>query len=451
MTIPTVKSTSGLVRTIRILKGIVNPLDFIEQRVKKYGDFYQVTFKNAPPTITISNPKAIEDIFTASPNSLVVGQANQILSFLVGDNSLLLLDGKTHQQRRRLLMPAFHGESLSKCSQQIVEIADQVSDRWQPQTTFKVRTGMQEITMRVIFTVIFGSDSGDRYERLRKLLTDLLEIFNTPLTSIFIFFPRLQQDWGKFSPWGRYLRLKAEIKDLIYTEIQERRELLASGEPQQDILGLLLAAQDESGEGMSDEELHDEIITLLFAGHETTASALTWAFYWIHYYPEIKAKLLSELETLPKDFDYQTINNLPYLNAVILETLRIYPIAAGTFFRILTKPMSVMGYDFQPSTALMISIYALHQREDLYPNPRQFDPDRFLTRTYSAYEYIPFGGGNRRCLGSALALLEMKLAIATILPKFDLELISKRPMSPVRRGLTVAPPAGFKMKVNSKN
>ena len=157
-----------------------------------------------------------------------------------------------------------------------------------------------------------------------------------------------------------------------------------------------------------------------------------------------------ELDSLAGNPDYREINNLPYLDAVISETLRIYPIIAGTFPRILTKPTSVMGYDFEPKTWLMISSYSLHHREDLYPNSKQFKPERFLQTSYSPYEYIPFGGGNRRCLGSALALLEMKLVTSTVLPRFQLELTSKRPMLPVRRGLTLAPPASFKMVVKNK-
>ncbi|MGL6344249.1 MAG: cytochrome P450, partial [Waterburya sp.] len=202
--IPTVKSTSSLIRTIRILRAILDPLNFIEKRTRQYGDFYQVTFKNAPPTLMTSNPKAIEEILTASPDKFEVGKANKGLNFLVGDNSLLLLDGKAHKNRRRLLMPPFHGESLQKCSRQIVEITEKVTDSLQPGESFKVRPVMQEITMRVILTVVFGIDSGARYERLRELLTDLLDIFNTPLSSSFMFFPWLQKDWGKFSPWGHF-------------------------------------------------------------------------------------------------------------------------------------------------------------------------------------------------------------------------------------------------------
>jgi cytochrome P450 family 110 len=189
---------------------------------------------------------------------------------------------------------------------------------------------------------------------------------------------------------------------------------------------------------------------LLFAGHETTASALTWLFYWVHYLPEIEEKLRFELNSIEENPDYKAINDLPYLNAVISETLRIYPIAAGTFARTLTQPMSIIGCDFEPKTDLMISIYSLHHREDLYPNAKQFMPERFLQKSYSPYEYIPFGGGNRRCIGSALALLEMKLVATTILSRFQLELTDKHPMLPVRRGLTLAPPASFKMIFKNK-
>ena len=452
--IPTIKSTSGWRRTVRQIKAILRPLEFMEQRNQKYGDFYQVTFKKSPPTIMTSNPQAIEEILTTSPDRYEVGRGNKMLSFLVGDNSLLLLDGKKHKNRRRLLMPPFHGESLNQCSQKIVAITNKVSDRLPLNRPFKVRALMQEITMRVILSVVFGIDSGARCDRLRELLTKLLETFNTPLNSSLIFFPFLRQDWGKFSPWGRFLQLQQEIRTLIYAEIDERRKLLAKNQLEsKDILTLLLLAKDEHGEGLTDSELHDELITLLFAGHETTASALAWLFYWVHYLPEIQSKLRYELDKLDsweKSEKCSSINDLAYLNAVVSETLRIYPIAAGTFGRILTKPTSIMGYDFEPNTWLMISIYSLHHREDIYPDAKQFAPQRFLQKSYSSYEYLPFGGGNRRCIGSALALLEMKLVTATILSRFQFKLVNNRPLSPVRRGLTIAPPTSFKMKIEQK-
>ena len=448
---PTIRSASGLRLWQRRIKAIFRPIDFAMDREREYGDFYQVKFVNAPPTVMTSNPQAIEEILTLDSDGFEVGRGNKMLSFLVGNNSLLLLDGKKHQNRRRLLMPPFHGESLQKCSNSIVEITQKLIQDWQPGATFAVRSLTQEITLKVILSVVFGVDSGEKGDRLQKLLTSLLDIFNTPLTSSFMFFPALQKDWGKFSPWGRFLRLKEEIRTLVYAEIAERRNLIASGNSDNySILTLLLQAKDENGEKMSDEELHDELITLLFAGHETTASALAWLFYWIHYLPEVQTKLREELNSISKLADYKIINSLPYLDAVISETLRIYPIAMGTFGRVLTKPGSVMNWEFETGTWFIASIYGLHRREDLYPDAERFAPERFLLRKYSPYEYLPFGGGNRRCIGSALALLEMKLITATVLSQFELALMSKKPMYPVRRGLTLAPPSSFKMKVIEK-
>ncbi len=450
-TIPTVKSTSGIIRTFRQLNAIVRPLKFMERRRKRYGDFYQITFKSSPPTIMTCNPQAIEEIFTASPDKFDVGRGNKTLSFLVGDNSLLLLDGKTHKRRRKLLMPPFHGESLHQCSQQIIEITNKLCSSLELNKPFKVRHLTQEITMRVILSVVFGIDSGTRYDCLRELLTTLLDTFNNPLNSSLIFFPWMQKDWGKYSPWGKFLRIKQEIRALLYAEIADRRKAIANNNDEyRDILSLLLMAEDETGEGMSDEELHDELITLLFAGHETTASALAWLLYWIHYLPEVDRKVHQELNSLGENPDYKAIADLPYLDATIKETLRIYPIAAGAFARLLKQPMSIMDSEFDANTWFMISIYNLHHQEAIYPNSKQFIPERFLTKNYSNYEYMPFGGGNRRCIGSALALLEMKLVTAIILSRWQLELTSKRQMLPVRRGLTLAPPASFKMIPTAK-
>jgi cytochrome P450 len=426
------------------------PLNVLENYTKKYGDFYRLRVSNNNNSvIVVSNPQAVKEIFTASSNIFESAKANKVLHFLLGDNAILLLDGEIHRNRRHLLMPPFHGESLQKSIDKIVEITQEVYSSLQTNYSFKVRDCMQEITLRVILNVVFGFNSGAKSERLRKLLVELLETFNTPLKSLLIIFPLLQKDLGIYSPWGHFLRLKAEIRQIIYQEIKDRRSLLEK-ESHQDILTLLLLAKDEQGKGMTDEELHDELITLLFAGHETTASALSWLFYWIHYTPEVQVKLRSELDFWGENIDYKEINNLSYLDAVVAETLRIYPVIAGAFARIPTQAISILGYQLQHDDWLSISIYALHHREDLYPDAKQFKPERFLERKYSPNEYIPFGGGNRRCIGSALALLEMKLVTATVLSRFQLVLTNKRPLYPVRRGITLAPPASFKMVIKNK-
>ena len=200
-------------------------------------------------------------------------------------------------------------------------------------------------------------------------------------------------------------------------------------------------ATDESGELMSDLELRDELITLLIVGHEATASALTWALYWIHHLPEVKRKLVDDLATVG-NLDFSAISKLPYLNAVCQETLRIYPIAMLAFFRLTNSPISIMGQEFEQDTLLTPCIYLTHHRPDLYPEPKQFKPERFQERQFSQYEYIPFGGSNRRCIGMAFALYEMKLVLATVMYRYSLALSGSQAVKPVRRGITLAPSGG---------
>jgi cytochrome P450 len=188
-------------------------------------------------------------------------------------------------------------------------------------------------------------------------------------------------------------------------------------------------------------------MTLLFAGHETTASALAWAFYWIHNLPEVRQTLLQELDTFSQDSDPSAVSKLPYLNAVCSETLRLYPIVLFTFGRTLKSPLEVMGYQLEAGTLLAPCIYLTHHREDIYPEPKRFKPERFLERQFSPYEYLPFGGGNRRCLGYAFALFEMKLVLATVLSQVELALVDKRPIRPARRGITFSPSGGVEMIV----
>jgi cytochrome P450 len=201
-----------------------------------------------------------------------------------------------------------------------------------------------------------------------------------------------------------------------------------------------MSARDEAGEPMTDVELRDELMTLLAAGHETTASALTWALYWIHKLPEVREKLLQELDSLGDNPNPSSIARLPYLSAVCSETLRIYPVALITFSRRVKVPLPLMGYEFEPGTLLTGCIYLTHQREDLYPEPKRFKPERFLERQFSPFEYLPFGGGSRRCVGAAFAVFEMKLVLATILQDKQLALADNRQVKPVRRGLTSTPP-----------
>lgn len=444
MTLPNGPKTSGIKNFLRRVKLVFRPLKYLDDNAQIYGDIFAVGGETFPPFVYISNPEGIKQVLTAEPEKFTVGKGNRILRFLLGDNSLILMDGKAHQSKRQLMMPSFHGEHLRSYSQAIWDITQQITDNWQLGKPFPIRHTTQEITLQVILKVVFGLSEGERGQKLAQLITALLNTFDNTITSSLIFFPFLQKDWGKWSPWGRFLILKKQIKELIYTEIEKRRsqisEATSSHLDHPDILSLLLLAKDEDGQQMSNEELHDNLISLLTAGHETTASALVWALYWLDYIPEVRDKLRAEIANLGGNPDPWEIARLPYLSAICAETLRIYPIVPSTFIRVPQSPIEIMGYQFPAGSALALSIYLLHQREDLYPQPKQFKPSRFLERQYSAYEYLPFGGSNRRCMGSALALLEMKLVIASIVSRFDLKLVNRRPVHPIRRGLTFAPP-----------
>jgi len=448
MTLPDGPTTPRYLRILRTFRWIFRPLDVLEERVQRYGDTFALGRDTSTPLVYISNPKAIQQILTTDPEMFEIGRGNRVLQFLLGENSLILLDGQKHQRQRRLLIPPFHGERMRTYGKLICDITEQVISQWKIGEPFKVRSVTQEISLRVILSAVFGLDKGQRFDQLQQLLSSLLDVIGSPLTSSFLFFPSLQKDLGAWSPWGRFLRQKQQVDQLIFDEIQERREQASpSGD---DILSLLLSARDEAGQPMTNEELRDELLTLLVAGHETTASALAWALYWVDRLPEVRDRLLSELDTLPPDADPTAIARLPYLNAVCQETLRIYPIAINPFPRTLKVPMELMGYQFEPGTTLLISVYLTHHREDIYPEPKQFKPERFLERQFSPYEYLPFGGGNRLCIGMAFAQYEMKLVLATILSRYNLTLADNRPVKPTRRGFTVAPPGTMRMVVTNQ-
>jgi cytochrome P450 len=431
---------------LRRMKLVFQPLQYVEDFYKAYGDHFTITTRRGRKIVYFSHPQALQQIFTADPNQFESGGGNQGLRFLLGDNSLIVLDGDRHQRERQLLTPPFHGDRMRAYGGTICEISQQIGNSWKIGKPFNIRGSMQEIALRVILRVVFGLDEGQRFDELRALLTSLLEGMSSPLMSSAMFFPFIQKDLGAWSPWGRIVRVRKQVDELINTLIRERR-----AEPKQnrqDILSLMMSATDQNGQGMSDQELNDELMTLLVAGHETTASALTWAFYWIDYLPEVRDKLQKELNYVGENPDPSVIAKLPYLTAVCQETLRIYPIAMAGFFRMLKSPMEIMGYTLPEGTIVVPSIYLAHHREQTYPQPKQFKPERFLERQFSPYEFLPFGGGNRRCIGLAFAQYEMKLVLATIVSRFQVSRVDKRPVTPVRRGLTVAAPSGMRMIAN---
>ncbi|MBE9106004.1 cytochrome P450 [Nostoc cf. edaphicum LEGE 07299] len=434
---------------VQTYQWLTNPLEYMEACAKRYGDIF--TLRIGPvftPQVFFSNPQAIQQIFTTDSKQLDSGEQAGIKSPLLGRQSLLALEGKPHQRQRKLLTPSFHGERMLAYGQLTREITEQVISQWQVEESFSVLPSMQEISLEVILKAVFGLADGPRYEKLKEVLLKILNPQQPFVTAMMLVFPSLQRDLGSWSPWGKFLNLRQQIDDLIYAEISDRKQ---QPDPSRtDILSLMMAAHDEEGQPMTDVELRDELITLLAAGHETTATSLAWALYWIHHLPEVHAKLLQELDSLGENPDPNAILRLPYLSAVCSETLRLYPVVILALNRLVKSPLEIMGYELNPGTLVIPCIYLTHHREDLYPQSKQFKPERFLERQFSPSEYLPFGGGNRRCIGMAFALFEMKVALATVLSHWQMELADSKPVQPVRKGFLFSPGGGVQMVVTGK-
>ena len=426
---------------------IADPLKFQIAYRRKYGDVFTMTLGSFGRYVVVGNPQMIQEIFNQD-SQFDIGRGNFLAEPLIGEKSLMLMDGDRHRRERKLLMPPFHGERLQTYAHQICQVSKAVANRWTVNQPFVARTAMQTVSLEVILQVVFGISEGDRYEQLKPLLTEWLNMTDSPLRSSILFFPFLQKDWGDWSPWGQMERRKKQVYQLLKDEIDERRS--QDNKPATDVLSLMMAARDEAGQAMADKELQDELLTILFAGHETTATTLAWAFYQIHQCPQVREKLLQELDSLDDCASPMELAKLPYLNAVCQETLRMYPVLPIIFPRITKAPMQIAGYSLEPETVLMPSIFLVHYREELYPEPEEFRPERFLERQFSPSEYLPFGGGSRRCLGYALALLEMKLVLATVLSRCELALAENQPVKSQRRGFTLAPATGVRMMLTGR-
>lgn len=439
MKLPNGSRTPSLLQTLHL---IAQPTKFLENCANRYGDTFTVRVLglNSPPVVFFSNPQAIRDIFAMPSEQFDFKKATHVFKPLMGEQSLILQEGRSHQRQRQLLLPPFHGDRMLAYGKLICQIAFEVTKQWTPGASISIAQFMPDITLQIILRVVFGINPGARYQQLKQLLSSLLEDVTTPWYSSLFFFPPLQQDFGAWSPWGHFLRRLGQIDALIYAEISQRR--LENDTSRTDILTMLMAARDDNGQQMTDVELRDQLVSLLLLGYETTAAVLAWAFYLIHSSPQVYNKLMQELDTLGEATDPEAIARLPYLTAVCQETLRIYPIALICTPRMVKESVQLAGYKFEAPTVLVPCIYLAHRRPEVYPEPERFEPERFLKQKFSPYEYLPFGGGSRGCIGMAFSMYEMKLVLATILKRFGLALADKRPVRPVRRGITIVPSSG---------
>lgn len=433
MALPPGPSLPVLVQTWHWLR---RPYEFLDECAARYGDTFRIRLAGFGNAVMVAAPEVIKEIFATSPEVLLAGRSNAVLRPFVGDHSILVLDGAEHHRQRKLLMPAFHGERMQVYGQAMLDAANASIDGWPLLQPFPIHRQMQAITLRIILRTIFGVGQGEQFERLCTITRTAVEIASNPL----LLFPVMQRDLGAWSPWGKFMRLSAMMDEILRAEVERRRRTAESGA---DALSLLLDARDDSGQPMTFQELRDEMVTMLVAGHETTATALAWTLAWLLRDPALWARLADEVATAADSERLipERVAKLELLDAVVREGLRIRPVIP-LVARITTRPLQLGGYEIPTGWAVAPAVYLAHRRAPAFPAPDRFDPQRFLTSRPSPAEWLPFGGGNRRCIGAAFATYEMKMVLAAILWRTALQLEPGYELRTTRRGVTIAPAQG---------
>ena len=397
----------------------------------RYGPVFRTRDVIAGEMVHVADPNLIEQMFKWKPAQYNVAEPRQIMEPVTGPSSLLLLDGAHHLRMRKLMLPPFHGEAIAHYADLIREITEREISGWRPGDTIRTRTVAQTITMEVIIRAVFGITEPERVAAMKRVLPRLSSI--NPVLAI----EAARRDLGPRSPWGRFVRYRERADAMIYEEIARRRSD-EDGGPPEDVLALLLAARDEDGNPLTDRELRDELITLLLAGHETTATSIGWAFERLLRTPDALERLTAEVEAG---------ESTDYLESVVKETLRVRPVVSEVF-RAVTEPTELGGYRFEPGAQLCASILLVQYDPELYPpDPEAFRPGRFLEGAPEAYTWIPFGGGVRRCIGAAFALLEMKVVIGTIVARARLRAPRAADEKARFRGVTLLPSRGGEAEV----
>jgi cytochrome P450 len=401
------------------------PTAFMERCRARYGKRFTIRLPAQPPFVMISDPEEIKELFKAPPDVLHPGEGARILKPIVGSNSVILLDEAPHLEQRKLLLPAFHGEKMKNLTGLMEELAEREVASWPTGRPFELHSRFQALTLEIILRAVFGLAAGQRLDLLRDRLTRILDFGTSPASVN----PRLQRPFGGFGPFARFARVREQADALINEQINERRD---SGERRDDILSMLVEARHEDGSEMSCEEIRDELMTALVAGHETTASELAWAFERLAREPRVLRRLHEEL-----DYD----DGDAYLTATIQETLRRRPVLPQAEPRLVKKPVEIGGWRYDPGVVLAANAWLVHHDPDVYPDPFAFRPERFLEDPPGTYTWIPFGGGRRRCIGASFAMLEMRVVLRAALTRYTIE-PQREPERTRRRAITISPRLG---------
>jgi cytochrome P450 len=401
----------------------------------RYGDPCTVRTVG-PPLISTADPQLVRAILAADPEGYEAFGVD-LMAPVLGAESLILLSGQRHRAARKLLAPPFHGARMRSYGRAMQAIAREEMRRWQPGRPFVAQQVTQAISLRIILQAVFGITDAAVMARFETALVAAVEA----LTPALLFIGALQHELGGIGPWARLQRRTRAVEAMVQGELAARRARPAARD---DILSLVMAARYDDGTPMTDRQLFETLMTIVVAGHETSAIAAAWACYFVHRDPAVQGRLRAELAGLGDDDDPDAIARLPYLGAVCDEALRIHPVA-GTIARTLTRPMQLGPWSLPAGVAVSPSIIGLHRRPDLYPEPERFRPERFLERTFAPHEYLPFGGGHRRCIGAAFASYELRIVLATLLRDRPLRLVTDRPIGVRPRSTVIGPAAPIEL------
>jgi cytochrome P450 len=399
---------------------------FLERSRARYGDTFTLRIAQEGVWVLLSNPEDVRKVFTGDPGVFHAGEANIVLRPILGHHSVLLLDEAAHMSQRKLLLPPFHGERMQRYGEVMREVAEREIDGWPIGSPFQLWPRMQAVTLEVIMRAVFGLEEGARLDRLRSILRHSLDWATRPAQM----FLMAALGPARLEELGRFRRALEPVDRELLDLIRARRSDPALDE-REDILSLLLQARHEDGSPMGDQELRDELMTLLVAGHETTATALSWALERLVRHPD-KLERLREEALAGQD---------EYADAVAKETLRLRPVIPIVARR-LTEPVELGGYELPAGVAVAPCIYLVHRRPDVYPDPTAFRPERFLEQPAGTYTWIPFGGGVRRCIGGSFAVFEMKAVLAAIASRVWLSPADATSERVVRRAITLTPNRG---------
>ncbi|MGE0066669.1 MAG: cytochrome P450 [Solirubrobacterales bacterium] len=432
MPLPPEPKGSSLSQTLR---WAFRPLPFMEDCRRRYGDSFSVRFLGFErPMVLISDPVAIKALYRESSHGLPPGR-NIILEPILGSGSLLIQEGAEHLSRRKLMLPAFHGERMRSCEAAVEEIVTAEIDSWPLGREFPIHARMQAVTLEVILRVVFGVSEGPRLERLRSMLANVLQETASPRAQIVGLATRR---FGGRGPWAKFEGALREVDELLYAEIAEHRSKPDLAE-REDVLSMLMLSEFEGGGSMDDKELRDQLMTLLLAGHETTATALAWTFDLLLRHRAPLQRLRDSLEAGEDE----------YLRATISESLRLRPVIplAG---RRLATPLVADGLELPAGTDVTPAIWLTHTRADVYPEPFEFRPERFLDNPPDTYGWIPFGGGIRRCIGASFAEFEMRIVLREVLSRCELRKASPDAEKTGRRNITLSPKDGTPVVIEAR-